>query len=212
MTGRHVRLRTAWSGRQCASALAAAGVLLMACALGLRPWLTQTMTLHMLVHIPLILFAGVFLAAALRMWGGWSRRPWAAGLARVYGRYNEFGVPGLLAASFAGAYWMIPKALDDVLVSMPADAMKFVGLFIAGMVLFDSLRRANSVIKLFFLGNFSWMAAIVGLLYQENPERLCNFYLLGDQELAGRGLVIIALVLPVIWLWTERRRLRRFLR
>src|SRR5690606_42002702 len=75
----------------------------------------------------------------------------------------------------------------------------------------DSLRRANSVIILFFLGNFSWMTAIAGLLYQDNPQRLCNFYLLGDQEIAGRGLVAVAVLVPVAWLLAERRRIRRFL-
>jgi hypothetical protein len=51
----------------------------------------------------------------------------------------------------------------------------------------------------------------VGLLYQDNPERLCNFYLLGDQEVAGRGLVIVAVLVPLAWLVAERRRIRSFL-
>ncbi|MBF6616687.1 MAG: hypothetical protein ITG07_08185 [Candidimonas sp.] len=191
---------------------AAISALTLVLALVFKPMLTQTMALHMLVHIPLILFSGIFAGAAASALGRDRNPAWLDSLLDRYARYNEFGVPGLLAASFAGAFWMIPKALDDVLVSVPADIMKFVGLFIAGLVLFDSLRRSSSVIKLFFVGNFSWMSAIVGLLYQENPERLCNFYLLGDQELAGRGLVAIAILLPVLWLWTERQRVRRFFR
>ncbi|QAA92489.1 hypothetical protein [Pollutimonas thiosulfatoxidans] len=191
---------------------AAISALTLVLALVFKSMLTQTMALHMLVHIPLILFSGIFAGAAASALGRDRNPAWLDSLLDRYARYNEFGVPGLLAASFAGAFWMIPKALDDVLVSVPADIMKFVGLFIAGLVLFDSLRRSSSVIKLFFVGNFSWMSAIVGLLYQENPERLCNFYLLGDQELAGRGLVAIAILLPVLWLWTERQRVRRFFR
>ncbi|NYT43772.1 hypothetical protein H0A64_02860 [Alcaligenaceae bacterium] len=191
---------------------AAISALTLVLALVFKSMLTQSMALHMLVHIPLILFSGIFAGAAASALGRDRNPAWLDSLLDRYARYNEFGVPGLLAASFAGAFWMIPKALDDVLVSVPADIMKFVGLFIAGLVLFDSLRRSSSVIKLFFVGNFSWMSAIVGLLYQENPERLCNFYLLGDQELAGRGLVAIAILLPVLWLWTERQRVRRFFR
>jgi len=191
---------------------AAISALTLVLALVFKSMLTQSMALHMLVHIPLILFSGIFAGAAASALGRDRNPAWLDSLLDRYARYNEFGVPGLLAASFAGAFWMIPKALDDVLVSVPADIMKFLGLFIAGLVLFDSLRRSSSVIKLFFVGNFSWMSAIVGLLYQENPERLCNFYLLGDQELAGRGLVAIAILLPVLWLWTERQRVRRFFR
>ncbi len=187
---------------------ALASVMLLLAAIVFSPWLTGTMARHMLVHIPLILLAGVFAAvawlAALRC--SMSRRRPAALV--LYGKYNEHGVPGLLLVSFVLAYWMIPRSLDHVLLSATAASLKFLGLFIAGMVLFDSLGRADKVIKLFFLGNFSWMTAIAGLLYQDNPERLCNFYLLGDQELAGRALVILAVGLPLAWLWAERRRSR----
>lgn len=173
--------------------------------------LTQSMALHMLVHIPLIIIAGALAAMALRALyvadnGAVLRRGcWLA-------KYNELGLSGLVLCTFVWAYWMIPKSLDEVLVSLPADVLKYAGLFLAGMVLCDSLARSNSVIKLFFLGNFSWMTAIVGLLYQDEPERLCNFYLLGDQELAGRGLLILAVAVPVAWVVAERRRILHYLR
>lgn len=118
--------------------------------------------------------------------------------------YDEYGIAGLLWASFVGAYWMLPRALDQVLVSSWAHYGKFGVLFVTGLVLSAALRRANSVIKLFFLGSFCWMSAIVGLLYQEYPQRLCNFYLMSDQEWAGRGMVALALILPLFWLYTER--------
>lgn len=106
---------------------------------------------------------------------------------------------------------MIPKALDDVLVSHPMQALKFLVLFIAGMVLIESWRRAHLVIKLFFLGNFCWMAAIAGVMYQEEPVRLCNFYLQNDQEIAGIGLVVMAIILPLLWLLSEIRAVLSFL-
>jgi len=147
-------------------------------------------------------------AAAIAAGAVWRRC--AAECATQYARCNEYGIVGLLFASFVGAYWMIPRALDQVLVSPFLAVGKFAGLYIAGVVLCDSLRRSNVVIRLFFLGNFCWMAAIVGLLYQDSPQRLCNFYLLGDQELAGRGLVAIAVLLPLAWLCSERRRIWGF--
>ena len=169
--------------------------------------LTRSMGLHMLLHIPLILLAGIL---AMGSWLAAGRHR-AGRLSRLYAKYNEYGIPGLLLCTFVAAYWMIPRSLDLVLASAPANTLKYVGLFLAGMVLCDSLRRANSVITVFFLGNFSWMTAVAGLLYQDSSQRLCNFYLLSDQELAGRGLVVVAVVVPLAWLVAERRRLRRFL-
>ncbi len=190
-------------------ALASAAVLLLAVALD--PFLTRSMSLHMLLHIPLILVSGILAASALFS-GGIGEAGRLGRLREHYAKYNEYGIAGLLLCTFVAAYWMIPSSLDQVLVSVPAHGLKYLGLFIAGMALYDSLRRSNSVIDLFFLGNFSWMTAIAGLLYQDNPERLCNFYLLSDQEMAGRGLVAVAVLVPLAWLIAERRRIRRFLR
>lgn len=187
---------------------ASAGALLFAVVL--EPILTRSMSLHMLLHIPLILFAGIFATQGLSA-GGLGARVGMRSLREHWAKYNEYGIPGLLLCAFVAAYWMIPRSLDQVLVSAPANGLKYAGLFIAGMALYDSLRRSNSVITLFFLGNFSWMTAIAGLLYQDNPQRLCNFYLLSDQEIAGKGLVIVAVVVPLVWLVAERRRIRRFL-
>lgn len=171
--------------------------------------LTSSMTLHMLVHIPMIVMSGVLAGRALESMAP-SRR--ISRLLERYSQYNEHGLPGLLLAGFVGAWWMIPKALDDVLLSAPLHFLKFVVLFATGMLLRDAWQRANRVIKLFFLGNFSWMTAIVGLLYQEHPARLCNFYLLGDQEIAGAGLVILSIVLPLGWLLAELGPVLRYLR
>jgi hypothetical protein len=84
-----------------------------------------------------------------------------------------------------------------------AECGKFVSLFGGGLILRDCLSRANRMIQLFFVGNVAWMTAIVGLLYQDNSTRLCNFYLLDDQTLAGQGLVLLSVALPVLWLWQQ---------
>lgn len=186
-----------------------AGVLL-ALVWGLEGPLTATMTRHMFVHIPLLLLCGMLFGRALGLYADKSSGRLYRAL-RCYRQYDEFGVPGLLLASFAGACWMLPRTLDFVLASGWADFWKFLSLLIVGMVLYDALCRANVVIKLFFLGNFCWMAAVVGIVYQNNTARLCNYYLLGDQELAGMGLVALAVVLPLLWLLSAHRQVRRFL-
>lgn len=189
----------------------ASAILLLLAVIFVRP-LTDSMALHMLVHIPVILFAGICAARGLSMSRCGAGKPgFFRRTLQQYRQFDEFGVPGLLLASLAGAYWMLPKALDQVQVCAAASVLKFFVLFLLGMVLLDSLRRANAVIKLFFLGGFCWMAAVVGILYQSDSVRLCNAYLLDDQLLAGRGLVVLSIVLPLLWLAVSMKVVRRFL-
>ncbi|MGO3131079.1 MAG: hypothetical protein ACTIJQ_04795 [Alcaligenes sp.] len=193
------------------SALALLAALLFASAAFWDRALTVSMSLHMLVHIPLLVLSGVALQLSLR-YQGVGRSPFMQALLRPYYAFNEYGLPGLILVSFAAGYWMIPKALDDVLVSPAMATAKYIGLVLMGMLFMESWRRAHLVFRLFFFGNFSWMMAIVGLLYYDNPVRLCNFYLQSDQEIAGIGLVIMACVLPLLWLLSEGKAVMAFLR
>ncbi len=172
--------------------IGAAAALLAAALLWRRP-LEASMASHMLLQMPAIFVAGLLAARA-----GGSAPGWLCG-------YDRYGLPGLLALSFVLGYWMIPKAIDQVLVAPTAEALKFASLFGAGLLAAGSFDRANPVIQLFFVGNAAWMTAIVGLLYQDNPARLCNFYLLDDQVRAGQGLVLLSVVLPALWLWRVLR-------
>lgn len=169
----------------------ATGIALIALAVIARQYLEQTMTRHMLVQIPLLIGGGVFLGRALLQSGQNADRPFAA--------WNENGLPGLSAFLLVTAYWMVPKALDDAIASASMEQAKLFSLVVAGIVLPVSLARANIIIQLFFLGNFAAMSAFVGLIYQDAPSRLCNAYLQDDQQSAGVGLVVIAVVLPLLW-------------
>lgn len=190
----------------------AGSMLLLLVAVVFREPLTASMFRHMLLHIPVIVLAGVLAARGWSLRGGEPKTSRSAETLRPSRKFNEFGVPGLLLVGFIGAYWMIPKALDQVMVSVFAEGSKFFMLFLAGWVLADSLSCANNVIRLFFVGNFCWMMAIIGLLYQDHPVRLCNFYLMGDQEATGVGLVVLAVALPVFWLLFCLKPVRSLLR
>lgn len=182
-------------------------VLLLTLALVLRSWLVHSMTLHMLIHIPMLLVGGIFLGlAAARVITRAPDRSIVKKAAAQVAACNRYGVSGLLCASLVGLYWMIPKALDGVLLFPAAEVSKFVSVILAGVCLSASWARADRVIKLFFVGGFCWMTAIAGMLYQESSTRLCNFYLLNDQVWAGRGLVILAVMIPVCWLLAEMRQ------
>lgn len=219
-------MKRAWRAAFLSAGAATTGsVVLFLASIALAGLLESGMATHMLVHIPMILFSGILANRAWRLGRvssdedgldndfarrdtvprGGNRSGARDSAARL--RFDELGITGLLWASFVGAYWMLPRSLDQVLVSDVAQYGKFAVLLVTGWILASSLRRANSVIKLFFLGNFCWMSAIAGMLYQEYPQRLCNAYLLGDQEWAGQGMVVVAAALPVFWLYAERRKL-----
>ncbi len=179
--------------------------MLLSVLVALHASFERSMAAHMLAHIPLIAVAGALIghqarAAARRPLG----RPMQTTI-RFLSAFNQHGVTGLLYATLTGMFWMIPKALDDVLLSPSVAIAKYVSVGLAGILVAVSWQRAHAVIRLFFVGGFCWTSAIAGMLYQESTARLCNFYLLDDQVWAGRGLVILAIVLPSIWAIHEVR-------
>jgi hypothetical protein len=181
----------------------AGSVLLLLGAALYRQALEASMAWHMLLQMPAIFVAGVLVAQAATSGAQARANSFGATLLRRLRQADLHGLPGLLALSFLLSYWMIPKTLEHTLVSPLAEYGKFVSLFGGGLILRDCLSRANRMIQLFFVGNVAWMTAIVGLLYQDNSTRLCNFYLLDDQTLAGQGLVLLSVALPVLWLWQQ---------
>ncbi len=58
-----------------------------------------------------------------------------------------------------------------------------------------SFRAAPLAVQAFFVGNWVWMTATVGLLYQNAPQQLCVNYLIGTQLRAGQGLVAAAVAI-----------------
>lgn len=155
----------------------------------LRGWLEADMARHMLVQFPLLVAAGALLGASLPD--------------RVRGRiaaFNAHGLAGFALFLLVTAFWMIPRALDEALLSPGIEIAKFASLVAAGAALPLSWRAAPPVVQAFFVGNWAWMSAAVGLLYTAAPARLCNFYLLDQQTVAGRGLVVLALLVPLAWI------------
>ncbi|MFZ6649295.1 hypothetical protein ACO0LO_26455 [Undibacterium sp. TJN25] len=184
-------LPTAFGRLNTAAALAVSGCVLLILTLATRQTLERSMLLHMMVQLPLLFAGGVLLAQAATRSGIFLLKP-----LRIF---DQNGVTGLFALLFISAYWMIPKALEECLTSPAAEFLKFASLIVLGAVLPGSLRRANWIIQVFFLGNFCSMTAIVGMLYQDMPQRLCNAYLLDDQSTTGMGLVAASLLVAAGW-------------
>ena len=148
-----------------------------------------SMTTHMLVQYPALLLAGALLVGAVP-------RPWQHGLQR----YNELGISGLLGSALAMAVLMVPRVLDLALVDLRIESLKLLALVLSGAALRLSWQRAGVVIQAFYLGNVLPMLAVVGTLYQDSTTRICNAYLLQDQQNLGSALVWGSALILALWL------------
>jgi hypothetical protein len=165
--------------------IAAAGGLLV---LLLKDWLEIDMARHMLIEFPLLLIAGAAIGCAL------DER-----LGAQIERCNRIGLLGFVFASMTLAYWMIPAALDAVLLNGWVAAGKYVSLIGSGVLLWRSFRVAPLPLQVFFVGNFACMTATMGLIYQSAPQQICLNYLPDAQSSAGEGLVAAAVIVGCTW-------------
>lgn len=161
-----------------------------------RVWLESSMLRHMLLQLPLLVAAGWLLAGAMPR-GRQGSQPGRWRIAAV----DQHGLTGLTALLFVSAYWMIPRALELSITDPLVEAAKFISLGTLGAILPGSLRRANRIVQLFYMGNLCWMTAIAGIQYQNMPQRLCNAYLLDDQIATGAALVCASIAIALLWGW-----------
>ncbi|WP_339379995.1 hypothetical protein [Aromatoleum evansii] len=155
-----------------------------------RTWLEATMSGHMLVQIPLLAALG-FIACRLLP------EAWQETLLAAAGG----PVPHVVVALFASTWWMLPRALDEALTHLPAEAAKFVSLpLLVGLPLALAWRRLGSIGRGFLWTNFISMLAVLGWLYIAAPVRVCNSYLVDQQESAGWLMVKLAVLLFAGWL------------
>jgi len=169
-------------------ALAGAFIIVVLALPGMRQALERLMIAHMLVQIPLLAAAGALIAPAIPK--RWIERvePW-----------NRGGLSGVLLALIASSWWMVPRALDSVLSSSALELAKFVTLPVfVGVPLAVSWTRLTGMGQSFVIANVLPMWAVVGWLYVAAPVRVCNFYLVEQQVMAGRGLLWISAGLGVL--------------
>ncbi|HJV24035.1 MAG TPA: hypothetical protein VJ673_00040 [Aromatoleum sp.] len=155
-----------------------------------RAWLEATMSGHMLVQIPLLAALG-FVACRL-LPDAWQE----ALLAAAGGP-----IPHVVVALFASSWWMLPRALDEAFANLTVEAAKFVSLpALVGLPLALAWRRLGTIGHGFIWTNFISMLAVLGWLYIAAPVRVCNSYLVDQQESAGWLMVKLALLLFAGWL------------
>ena len=151
--------------------------------------LERTLLGHVLVEFPLLIGVGVALGRGV-----------AHHTQSGFNVINRGGIPGILIASFATAFWMIPRWLDASLTDPNVALLKYVTFPLCiGFLLAVSWPRlpplARGVVKIELLS----MLFRVGWLYLISPERLCSNYLLSEQEKLGKAFLIIASGLTLIW-------------
>lgn len=185
----HLSLDHAAGGRAGAGALPAAAWLILATP-AMRTWLETSMSVHMLVQIPLLAAIGIVAMRTL------PQRTQSALLAAAGG-----AIPCVLIATFASSYWMLPRAIDAVLVDPLAETAKFVSLpLLVGAPLALAWRQLGLIGRGFVWTNFISMLAVLGWLYIVAPVRVCNSYALFEQERAGWLMVQLAVALLAWWL------------
>ena len=148
----------------------------------------RMMLTQMLLQIPLLFLAAAMLGAGARLpnqarWHAW----------------NVQGASGLLVSMFVLTFWMTPIALDHAASDWVWEAAKVASVAAAGFAAGLSWRLGSAVAHIFYLGNMLWMAATIGMLYQESTERYCNAYLWDDQTRTGQALVVASIGIALIW-------------
>ncbi len=155
-----------------------------------RDWLESTMTAHMLLQIPLLALMG---GVACGLLPEYIRDRF---LVRIGG-----AIPCVVVALFVSSYWMLPRALDAALTESLAELAKFISFpMLVGVPLVLAWKHLSLIGRGFVLTNFFSMLAVLGWLYIVAPVRVCNSYLVNDQENAGWLMVLLAGFLFIGWL------------
>ncbi|MGH8400051.1 MAG: hypothetical protein ACRESU_03020 [Gammaproteobacteria bacterium] len=150
--------------------------------------LTASMTAQMLLQIPLLIAVGWLLRGALPQ-----------RLVSATDGWNHNGITGLVLATLTVAFWMLPRSLDAAAAEPLMATIKFISVpLLIGLPLGISWPRMGFVLRGFFIAELIAMFFRLGWLYMINPTRLCNNYLLGDQQRSGQYMLLIGCA---IFLW-----------
>ena len=150
-------------------------------------YLEASLSGHVLVEIPLLIIIGITAGNLIKP--------------HLSGVLNMISIPTILLACFTLAFWMIPRWLDASLNDEFIAYMKYLSLpLLVGVPLALSWQIlhpvARGVVKIEFLA----MLFRLGWLYLVSPDRLCNNYLLNEQQQLGYMMIILGFALGTIWL------------
>ncbi|HEY8587233.1 MAG TPA: hypothetical protein VIL60_11000 [Rhodanobacter sp.] len=160
-----------------------------------RQWLEGSMTLQMLVQIPLLVGVGYLLAPAIPQ-----------RIDAYLARWNHGGITSVVLASLVGLFWMLPRSLDAAVTEPWMAIAKFVSLpLLLGLPLGLGWPRMGFVVRGVFLLELIATFFRLGWLYLVSPVRLCNNFLLDDQQRSGEymlvigGLIFVGVAAKLLW-------------
>ena len=155
-----------------------------------RDILESTMTLQMLVQLPLLAIAG------------WLCAQCTPGVDRHLARWNRHGISGLVLASLTSIVWMLPRAMDAALVDPRVTVAKFLTVpLLIGAPIALSWSRAGFVVRGVVLAEVIATAIRLGWLYLISPVRLCSNYLIDDQQRLGKTLLVVGFAILLLLIW-----------
>jgi hypothetical protein len=151
--------------------------------------LEASMTMQMLVQIPSLIVVGLFLSRAV-----------PARIDAVLAGWDHHGITGLVLATLAAALWMLPRMLDASIAQPSIAAAKYLSVpLLVGLPFALSWPRMGFIVRGVFLIELIATFFRMGWLYMIWPDRLCNNYLLGDQQRLGKYMVLIGALL-LLWI------------
>ena len=167
--------------------LMVAALLIALCAV-FRVLLESDPVTHVIVQLPVLAFAGWLAAGAFPV------------SKAVAWRYDAGGLAGVQALIFTVAFWMLPRSIDGALDEPMMEFAKFVSIpLLVGAPAAWSWPRLQPVLRGFLKANAISMMGILAFLYTHAPIRICNSYLVSDQERLGMAFLCVSFGLSIFW-------------
>lgn len=156
-----------------------------------RDSLERDPVIHVLLQLPLLAIAGALISKVLLEDKAWQNTSWLKG-----------GVAPILVAIFTIAFWMLPRSIDAALVDPYMEVAKFASVpLLIGAPLAIGWPNAHPLFRGFLKAEAVSMLAVMAFLYTHAPVRICNAYLVSDQERLGLGFLFAAILCAVFWTW-----------
>ena len=155
--------------------------LFFASALCTQPFVAADPVTHVLVQMPLLALAGATLPV----------RPLP----------REVIGAAFVLALVTVAVWMLPRSVDAALTGWAGHVAKFLTLpLLFGLPLALSWNRLGPVLRGFVKAQCISMLLLLAFLYTHAPLRICNSYLVSDQQRLGLGFAVAAIALALAWI------------
>jgi len=150
-------------------------------------YLDSSMTRHVLIQIPVLIFCGIAL--------GWKLKV----------RWTDIDHNGITSLIFfAGTllFWMIPRSLDEAVTSNLLDQVMHMNMIIAGFVLGQNQHKITFMPRAIFSIYSLAMLFTMGIIYTHFSAIICATYTLEEQKDMGYTLLtILPFLFVTLFVW-----------